>query len=99
MNVASSFATSGSISTPHYKQKFNLENFKAYEEFKVNIKNPFLSDKYDYVYGNLFDQKYEINVDYDIEKKYECIIENGNCLTLNGIAIKQVTIQRLEIEH
>ena len=40
------------------------------------------------MYGNLFDQKYEINFDYDIEKKYECIIENGNCLTLNGTSYK-----------
>ena len=72
-DVLKTYATTGSIATPHYREVFKFENFKVVEDFTVEIFTPVVPI-YDYeTLVEVFKENYLITIEYDIEPKYECI--------------------------
>ena len=66
------FTTSGTVSTPLLGDDFDVEKFSIEEYYVVYLQNPF--GVYDDDSGNYnFDTNYTIEIEYDIEQRYECI--------------------------
>ena len=69
MTVVETFAPSGEISSPYFREEFNLDKFLLNKVYSMNLQNP---------YAEAANITFEI--DHDVVENFECIELNHYCL-------------------
>ena len=79
-------ATSGMILTPNFKENISIGSFNLAQEYSVRIFTPFYRVNVSDEGFDIIDKIYDINIEYDIENKFECVqldVDTAECLNKN----------------
>ena len=91
-SVFITFAASGAVSTPKFREKFDIEKFNSEAYYKIEIRSSYTV--YDYETDNYeSDVEIEIDLEFDTNPNHECISldsESNGCINKNKTRYKEI---------
>ena len=85
-------AASGTVSTPKFREKFDIETFNPEIYYKIEITSPYRD--YNYETGNYeSDVDIEIDIEFDTNPNHECISldsESNGCINKNKTHYREI---------